>query len=306
MNYWITTHWPPRAGNPKREPSGVWLPEGRQQAGVELRAGDHVLIYESRSGRTELRVRADGSTSEVRSVRGKEGIIAVVRAQESIHRNPDTTVTKYVNGTEICWSWQAATELLSSNGFVPRTEINRVLGYKPSYNLRGFGDRKSGLKRISKDEYETLVAIFKRRTGRSDLVTRALRKKHAPRVRGTGGESAAHKHLKEYVAANPDTVLGEPGLRTVKVESSFPTGDRADIVLEDALGRIIGVEIELAVGDLDLPGVLQALKYRAMLELTHEQKHGQGRAFLIAHSITPAIKALCSQYKVECFEVARP
>ncbi|MBM4147854.1 MAG: hypothetical protein FJ224_02255 [Lentisphaerae bacterium] len=304
MNYWITTHWPPRADNSKREPSGVWLPDGRQQAGVQLHADDPVLIYESRSGRTELREKADGSTYAVKSVRGKEGIVAVTRALEGIHRNPDTTVTRYVDGTEICWCWQAATELLSSNGFVQRAELNRVLGYKPSYNLRGFGDRKSGLKRISKEEYETLVAIFKRRAGRSDLVTRALRKKHSPRVRGTGGESPEHKHLKERVAADPSAVLGEAGLRTVKVESSFPTGDRADIVLEDSLGRIIGVEIELRVGDLDLPGVLQALKYRAMLELTHEQKHGQGRAFLVAHSISPGIRDLCTQYRVECFVVS--
>jgi len=43
-----------------------------------------------------------------------------------------------------------------------------------------------------------------------------------------------------------------------------------------------------------------------MLEFTYEQKYGQGRAFLVAHTITPAIKNLCLQYKVEYFEVPRP
>jgi len=41
-----------------------------------------------------------------------------------------------------------------------------------------------------------------------------------------------------------------------------------------------------------------------MLELTLEQKLGQGRAFLVAHSISPVIKKLCKQYNVECYEIA--
>lgn len=305
MNYWITSHWPPRADNPNSEPFGIWLPDGRQRAGLQLRADDPVLISESRSGRTELRARADGSTYQVKSVRGTKGLIAVTRALEGIHRNQDTTVTKYVDGTEICWCWQAPTELLSSNGFVPRAELNRVLGYKPSYNLRGFGDRKSGLKRISIADYEPLVKIFRRGAEQSDVLTKALLMEHSPRVRGIGGESPEHKRLKERVAANPSAVLSEAGLRSVEVESSFPTGDRADIVLEDSIGRIIDVEIVLSVGDPDLLGVLQALKYRAMLELTHEQKQGQGCAFLVAHTLTSTMKDLCSQYKVECFKIPR-
>jgi hypothetical protein len=38
-------------------------------------------------------------------------------------------------------------------------------------------------------------------------------------------------------------------------------------VLSDHAGRIIGVEIEVNVGSGQWPGLLQAIKYRYMLEL---------------------------------------
>ena len=55
MNYWMTTHWPPREYRDDDSHSGVYLPDGRQQAGRDLRIGNFVLIYESLTGRPEVR-----------------------------------------------------------------------------------------------------------------------------------------------------------------------------------------------------------------------------------------------------------
>ena len=304
MNYWLTTHWPPRENEVKQDPPGVWLPnDGREKAGTELRAGDYVLIYESRSGRTEIRESVDGTTCRVKSLPGRERVIAITCALEPVQRKPGIPVATYVDGTRIHWCWQARTELVSSNGSVPRHELNRILGYKASYNLRGFGDLKSGLKLLTKTECDQLIAVFKSNASQSHLIDRALQKKHHPSVHPTGGESDAHLRLKELVASDPAGVLGEAGLTKVATEWAFPTGDRADIVLQDGFGRIIGVEIELHVGDLDIEGMLQALKYRAMLEVTHKRPTRQGRAFLVAHTISDAVKGLCQAYGVEWFTV---
>jgi hypothetical protein len=55
MNHWITTHWPPRSYDDAGTGTGVWVPEGRQQAANDMRAGDYVAVYETKSGRTEIR-----------------------------------------------------------------------------------------------------------------------------------------------------------------------------------------------------------------------------------------------------------
>jgi hypothetical protein len=43
MNYWITTHWPPRVDDDESiTETGVWLAEGRQQAAHDMCPGDYV------------------------------------------------------------------------------------------------------------------------------------------------------------------------------------------------------------------------------------------------------------------------
>ena len=79
-------------------------------------------------------------------------------------------------------------------------------------------------------------------------------------------KGVVHLNLKNYVASNPAVALNESGLQLLGVEYKFPTNDRADIVLVDRHNRIVGVEIEPAVGDTDWAGPLQAIKYRYMLE----------------------------------------
>jgi hypothetical protein len=305
MNYWITTHWAPRAGEQDVPPSGVWLSEGRQKAGADLAADDRVLIYQAATGRTEIRLLANGQQQKRRRTRGREGVVAITRACGPITGDPQALPTQYTDGTTLLWSWRAPTVILSSKGFVPRKELNSILGFHADYQLRGFGAGHSGLKKITKTEFDSLVSAFKVGATKSSLIERALKRKFRPSVRPTGGESPAHLNLKHFIAADPSTVLGEAGLTTVNVESSFPTGDRADIVLMDALGRIIGLEVEVDVGDEDIPGVLQAIKYRAMLEFTTQQPAGQGRAFLVAYTISKPLRKIAEKYGVECFTVDR-
>lgn len=62
MNYWITTHWPPRDDDDDSgSGTGVCVPEKRQQAANDMCAGDYVAVYEAKSGRTEIRELQDGT-----------------------------------------------------------------------------------------------------------------------------------------------------------------------------------------------------------------------------------------------------
>jgi hypothetical protein len=175
-----------------------------------------------------------------------------------------------------------------------------ILGYKPTWNLRGFGDYHSGLKKISHSEYNDLVEKFQD--------SRPIK---PPRSEGQGGaghghgEGDIHLNLKNYVASNPSTILDEEGLRRWEVEYELPTNDRVDIVLVDAHKRIVGVEIEPAVTESQLAGPLQAIKYWYMLECFTNRERGDSRAMLIAHDIADNIKILCERYGIEWYEVSR-
>lgn len=302
MNYWMTTHWPPPES--EQDEPGVWLPDGRESAGRDLTNGDRVLIYQARSGPVELLRTPDGGEKRIRRGRGVEGIIAITMVNGPLLANGRPDPTSYLGRHEpIWWRWFAPVEVLTRTGFVPRAEVNRALGYVPEWNLHGFGDRHSGLKRLSEQEYQTLADQFNSFTP----IRLPIAQPAGGQSFGSGGgvESTAHRLLKEYVASNPATVLGEPGLKTLKVEYPFVTGDRADCVLSDSNSRIVGVEIEVSVADTQLAGFLQAIKYRYMLEPLTKRLRGDSRAFLVAYEISKEVRDLCSRYQVECFVIAR-
>ncbi len=303
MNYWMTTHWPPdESEDPKSFiPSGIWLPDGRERAGAKIEVGDRVLIYQSKTGRAEIK-NIKGKIVVVRSRQGREGIIEIAEVTGDLVALGDSRPSKYTYGNDIWWHWRADTRPISMNGFVPRVQVNQILGYKPGNYLHGFGDFKSGLKRLEENEYHALVNVFKKHPRSIDTVDKA-KKKGVWGSHDEHGESQEHRELKEYVASDPARILGEQGLRTIRTEYDFPSGDRADIVFQDADGNIIGAEIEIDVGDNQLVGVLQAIKYRYMLALMEERKYFETRAFLIAKRISKPVVILCEEYEVECFEV---
>lgn len=177
--------------------------------------------------------------------------------------------------------------------------MNRVLGYADGYGLRGFGERHSGLGEISEEQFRDLTSLFRGELPRLPKFTT----RRPVGLTGEGaGESSEHVKLKERVARNPSAVLGEAGLALVAEEYLFPTGDRADLVLSDAFGRIVGVEIEVEVQDGQPEGLLQAIKYRRMLELVAGRNPGDSRSMLIAYQIAKPMAELADRYGIECFQ----
>lgn len=305
MNYWLTTHWPPRFdADPNDNSNGVWLPDGREAAGADFKKGDKVFIYQSRSGRPEILKRIDGSEYTVWSIEGKEGIIAVCEADSEIFEDAGAEPSKYTDGSEIWWRWYAPLTLLSKSGFVPRQRINEVLGYKTDYNFRGFGDLHSGLKKISEEQFNDLLTIFRGKIETLPYKTNGKSKENTG-WSGEGGESSEHFLLKIYVATNPSKVINESKIQTVGIEYPYPTGDRADILLSDQFGKVLGVEIEVSVNDDQFEGLLQAIKYRYMAEVMTMRKLGDSRAILVAYTVSEKMKSLCKKYNVQCIEVDR-
>lgn len=159
MNYWITTQWPLDINQPREW--AVWLPDdGRQEAGRELQAGDRVLVYESRSGRCKLVRQPDGSTRRIPRAVGKTGVIGIIRLTEALVEVPGAQRQDYDDGSSIRWGYRARGTPLMGGGLVPRVIVNRILDYKPGYNFHGFGDKHSGLKKLTLAEYGALDAAL--------------------------------------------------------------------------------------------------------------------------------------------------
>lgn len=82
---------------------------------------------------------------------------------------------------------------------------------------------------------------------------------------GLGGESAAHRRLKLYVASHP-TEFGLSAEALPHVEYRFQTGDRVDVMFENHLPDRTVVEVEVAGEQNICVGIHQAIKYRSLAE----------------------------------------
>lgn len=119
-----------------------------------------------------------------------------------------------------------------------------------------------------------------------------------------GGESEAHKRLKEHVAANPG-LIGLPVDATADVEHSFKSPDRADIVFSCTDARRVAVEIELEGALNTLVGAWQAVKYRTLLCLEAGVNLGESsiECVLVAKAIPASTRAFCDRYGVKWYEI---
>jgi hypothetical protein len=302
MNYWLTTHWPRPQNTPASEPyADVYVKDGQWKVIEQLTPGDLVFMYQSESGPLPLRLNPDKG----RKVRGKGSIVALVRVIEPAKQPPESAPEMYDNGEEMWWRFRAATEPVNSGGFISRKKLLPVLGYSTNWNLHGFGDNHSGVKRLTADEFHTLRKMYEEDADREDQ-ERVKIYTGGGQFGGPGGEGEIHRKLKERIATNPAAILLEEGLSLYKVEFPFKcTGDRIDVVLRDKDKRFVAVEVEVECDQHHLAGPLQCMKYRAMLAYLFKRPIKEVRCILAAHMIAPEVDAYCAAYEIETITIAK-
>jgi hypothetical protein len=301
LRYWISAQAPPLEGGPEREIDRIPLAEGREAVGLELEAGDLVLVYQPKTGRAARRRDAEGKERWARTARGRQGIVALAEVLGRAILDPRAPRTEYADGAELCWCWHVPIRAFPIDGYAPLADVNRILGFKPRYRFGGFAHRSSGLREIQAGEYWSLVEIFRSNAKTARGATLAVPEARPPRARGPGEEPSALRLLVDYVASDPALALREAGLETLSVDHELPAGESVDIVLEDRTGTFVSVQVER--GEDFLATIAHASVRRAMLELELGRSAGQSRAFVVAPSLPRGMRELCASYGVECFAI---
>ena len=117
---------------------------------------------------------------------------------------------------------------------------------------------------------------------------------------GGGGPSEEHENLKDDLACNPSQ-LGE-GLRLVKKEHRFNSGDKVDILLIDSSGKPVTVEVKpYYIPSGSNSEVLQALKYKHLAAADYDIPCKQVRCILAAPGIPDDVRRKCTQLGIEPF-----
>jgi len=105
-----------------------------------------------------------------------------------------------------------------------------------------------------------------------------------------GGESEAHKTLKEYVARNPEVIGLKSNTEAGVTEYALPSGDSLDVSFN---GKTVWVsaEVKSAISTVDdiARGLFQCVKYRAVMEavLLSKARPQNARALLVLESSFP-------------------
>lgn len=118
---------------------------------------------------------------------------------------------------------------------------------------------------------------------------------------GMGGEGTLHERLKDKIAENPE--LLEPGLKLHRRECGLESRYRPDLILQDAEGKYVTVEVEAAFPGGNDTGMWQAVAYKHVFAVELGVPCVQVRGFLVAPAIPDSIKTSCRQYGVEPFEI---
>lgn len=124
---------------------------------------------------------------------------------------------------------------------------------------------------------------------------------------GAGGESAAHKLLKLYVASHP-LEFGLSPAAVPHVEYSFATGDRVDVLFENHLPDRTVVEVEVDGEQQICVGVHQAIKYRSLAaaDAGYPLLTSRVRSLVVAyHTDYPKARELAERYEIPLISVNR-
>lgn len=138
--------------------------------------------------------------------------------------------------------------------------------------------------------------------------------KSSPKKRfGSGGESPAHKALKEFVAHNPELVAVAAGAE-VFPEYALPSLDKIDVLFK-TLVCWTAIEVKSAVSDNVLDdyerGVYQVVKYSAILEaMRRDPKYSipeSIKVFLVLETSLPAsVASLAKRLQIQVLEGVKP
>ncbi len=109
---------------------------------------------------------------------------------------------------------------------------------------------------------------------------------------GGGGEGAAHRDLKEYIARNPEAI----GLQVIKKgeqEHMFISGDCCDILFTLMDKRYAIIEIKNGDPGELVRGIYQLIKYRALLSAEEDLLlPDQPQVLLVAYQIANEVQKL--------------
>jgi hypothetical protein len=125
---------------------------------------------------------------------------------------------------------------------------------------------------------------------------------------GAGGESAAHKLLKLYVAGHP-LEFGLRAAAIAHVEYPFATGDRVlDVMFENHLPDRTVIEVEVEGEREVCVGIHQAIKYRSLdaADAGYPLLTSRVRSLVVAYSTGyPKARQLADRYDIPLVSVNR-
>lgn len=124
---------------------------------------------------------------------------------------------------------------------------------------------------------------------------------------GAGGESAAHRLLKHYVAAHP-LEFGLSVGAVPHLEYRFATGDRVDVMFENHLPDRTVVEVEVEGEQQICIGIHQAIKYRSLAaaDAGYPLLTSRVRSVVVAYETDyPRASELAGRYEIPLIAVNR-
>jgi hypothetical protein len=124
---------------------------------------------------------------------------------------------------------------------------------------------------------------------------------------GPGGESAAHRLLRLYVASHP-LDFGLSASAVPHVEYTFATGDRVDVMFENHLPDRTVIEIEVDGEREVCVGIHQAIKYRSLAaaDAGYPLLTSRVRSLVVAYSTDYAkARELADRYDIPLIPVNR-
>lgn len=205
-------------------------------------------------------------------------------------QNIDSYRSKTTNNPARLFEWLAKTELVKvSKDKKERWNWPNSLHKRAGEVVKIFGITSQAEKLLMKLGYTTSEPLLKRK---------GYSQKH-----GIREESDEHKLVKLLVKEFSDEVLGVK-LASVSEEYTFQTGDRVDLIMKDETGRLVAVEAEVEINDgKDLAGLLQAVKYKHMLEVERAKPFSTYRTVLVAFQVHENVRKRAELYGVEVFEI---